>query len=175
MTAKTLVLGMGNTLLQDDGAGVHVARLLRTQVGDTPDAEFLDAGTLSFTLAAAVEEADRLIVVDAARMDRPPGTVQVFEGEGMDRFLQGNRRLSVHEVSLVDLLAIARLTGLLPARRALVGIEPASLDWGETPSAPVAQAVPVAAAAVLDLIGKWRDDDRAATAVHHKERRDELA
>jgi len=160
MTAQTLVLGMGNTLLQDDGAGVHVVRRLRTQTGEMPGVEFLDAGTLSFTLAAAVEEADRLIVIDAARMGRPPGTVQVFEDGDMDRFLHGNRRLSVHEVSLVDLLAIARLTGLLPARRALVGIEPVSLGWGEAPSVPVAQAVSAAADAVLALIEQWRRRDR---------------
>lgn len=157
MSARTLVLGMGNTLLRDDGAGVHAVRYLRGHAGETPDAEFLDVGTLSFTLAGAIEDADRLIIIDAARMDRPPGTVQVFEGEDMDRFLQRNRRLSVHEVSLVDLLAIARLTGLLPERRALIGIEPQSFDWGETPTEPVAQAIPAASAAVLELIERWTD------------------
>jgi hydrogenase maturation protease len=150
-----LVLGMGNTLLTDDGAGVHAVRLLQEQVGERPDTEFLDVGTLSFTLAAAIEDAGRLIIIDAARMEQAPGTVRVFEGEEMDRFLSGRRRLSVHEVSLADLLAVARLTGLLPHRRALVGIEPASLDWGDTPSAPVARALPAAGAATLELIEKW--------------------
>lgn len=146
---------MGNTLLRDDGAGVHAVRYLRTRAGQAPDAEFLDVGTLSFTLAGAIEDADRLIIIDAARMGRPPGTVRVFEGEEMDRFLQRNRKLSAHEVSLVDLLAVARLTGLLPERRALIGIEPQSFDWGETPTEPVAQAIPAVGVAVLDLIGRW--------------------
>ncbi len=79
-----------------------------------------------------------------------------FEGEEMDRFLNRQRRLSVHEVSLVDLLAIARLTGLLPARRALIGIEPQSLDWGDAPTAPVAHAIAHAGAAALELIARWR-------------------
>ncbi|MEK7815684.1 MAG: HyaD/HybD family hydrogenase maturation endopeptidase [Pseudomonadota bacterium] len=156
MTARTLVLGMGNTLLQDDGAGVHAVRRLQEQAGDLSGTEFLDVGTLSFTLAAVIEDAEKLIIIDAAKMQQAPGTVQVFEGEEMDRFLNRQRRLSVHEVSLVDLLAIARLTGLLPARRALIGIEPQSLDWGDAPTAPVAQAIPHAGAAALELIERWR-------------------
>lgn len=170
MSAYTLVLGMGNTLLQDDGAGVHAVRLLQRQAEAYPEVEFVDAGTLSFTLATAIERAEQLIVIDAAHMDRAPGTVQVFEDADMDRFLNRKRRLSVHEVSLVDLLAIARLTGLLPARRALIGIEPQSLDWGETPTAPVARAVAAAAAAALALVQKWQSPDPVAASAAREKR-----
>lgn len=159
MAGKTLVLGIGNTLLCDEGAGVHTVRCLEAGTcGRIPadDVEFLDAGTLSFTLATRLEEAGALIVIDAARFDAAPGSVRVIEGEAMDAFLDRQRRLSVHEVSLVDLLQILRLTGTLPRRRALVGIEPASLDWGETPSEPVARAIPRAAAAVIELIERWQ-------------------
>lgn len=156
MTARTLVLGVGNTLLQDDGAGVHAVNQLHERAGDLSGTDFLDAGTLSFTLATVIEDAEKLIIIDAAKMQQAPGTVQVFEGDEMDRFLNRQRRLSVHEVSIVDLLAIARLTGLLPARRALIGIEPLSLDWGDAPTAPVVQAIAHAGAAALDLIKKWQ-------------------
>lgn len=156
MSARTLVLGMGNTLLQDDGAGVHAVRLLQEQAGGMPETEFLDVGTLSFTLAAVIEDAEKLIIIDAAKMQQAPGTVQVFEGEEMDHFLNRRRRLSVHEVSLVDLLAIARLTGMLPAQRALIGIEPQSIEWGDAPTSPVTQALPQAGAAALELIERWR-------------------
>jgi hydrogenase maturation protease len=157
MSGRVLVLGVGNTLLSDEGVGVHTVRHLEGRAADLPpDVDLLDAGTLSFTLATAVEDAAALIVVDAARMDEPPGTVRVHEGEDMDRHLARHRKLSVHEVSLMDLLQIARLTGSLPARRALVGIEPASLDWGEAPTAEVARAIPLAAQRVLDLIARWR-------------------
>lgn len=160
MSAKVLVLGVGNALLSDEGVGVHTVRHLEARHGDLPEVEWLDAGTLSFTLAAAIEDAAGLIVIDAARMHEPPGSVRVHEGEDMDRFLVRHRKLSVHEVSLMDLLQIARLTGSLPARRALIGIEPASLDWGEAPTPAVARAIPVAARHVLDLVARWRDGAR---------------
>lgn len=153
--SRALVLGVGNRLLTDEGAGVHVVELLVREHADLAGVTYLDGGTLSFTLAGPIEDADSLVVVDAAQLDAPPGTVRVFEGEAMDRFL-GQARLSVHEVGLVDLMDIARLTGHLPQDRALVGVQPGELGWGDEPSPAVARALPEAAAAVLALIDRWR-------------------
>ena len=73
----------------------------------------------------------------------------------MDRYLTGNRQ-SVHEVGLMDLFDISRLAGTFPQRRALIGVEPASLEWGEHPSEQVAPAVARVAAMVLELDRRWR-------------------
>lgn len=154
-SSRTLILGIGNTLLSDEGAGIHVIRELAEHLGDRADIELMDGGTLSFTLAGAIEEADRLIVVDAANLDAPPGTTRVFVGDDMDNFVGGNRKRSVHEVGLIDLMAIARLTDRLPGARALIGIQPHDLDWGETPSPAVSAAIPVACRHVLDLLETW--------------------
>lgn len=153
--ARTLVLGVGNTLLCDEGAGVHAVRFLQERFGDTAEAEFVDAGTLGFALAGLVQGVDGLIVIDAAQLGETPGTVSVFVGDAMDRFLRNNRKLSVHEVSLLDLLAVARLAEGLPARRALIGIQPQSFEWGERPSEPVAQAIPRVGALAMSLIEGW--------------------
>ncbi|MES9900142.1 MAG: HyaD/HybD family hydrogenase maturation endopeptidase [Sedimenticola sp.] len=150
----TLVLGVGNTLLTDEGVGVHVINHLASTHSDYPRVSFVDGGTLSFTLAQLLAENRRLIVVDAARTGDAPGSVVVFEDDEMDRYLTGNRQ-SVHEVGLVDLLDIARLSDHYPSHRALVGIEPESIDWGEQPSAVVAPAVTTAAEQVMALIRKW--------------------
>ncbi len=152
---KILVLGIGNTLLGDEGAGVHAVRHLRGCLAESKNVELLDGGTLGFMLAGPIAEADGMIVIDAAQLDSLPGTVAVLQGAEMERFLGGPRR-SVHEVSLIDLLTAARLTDSLPARRALVGIQPASLDWNETLSEPVARAVPLACEMVAGLIAEWR-------------------
>lgn len=152
---RTLILGIGNTLLSDEGVGVHVVRHLAAHHGDEPDLTFLDGGTLSFTLAGDIADHDFLIVVDAARLDAPPGTVRCFEDEAMDRYL-GRAQMSVHEVGLSDLMDMARLSDTLPRRRALVGIQPALLDWGDAPTAEVAPAVPEAARLVLGLVRRWR-------------------
>lgn len=152
-TMTTLVLGIGNTLLCDEGAGIHVLDLLRRDAAK-PAVAYVDGGTLSFTLAPLIEDADALIVLDAARMDSTPGTLRVLVGKEMDRFV-GSGKKTPHEVSLSDLLAIARLQGRLPARRALVGIEPRRVDWGTQPSEDVAACIPAAAAAVVSLLEAW--------------------
>ena len=153
---KTLILGIGNTLLRDEGAGIHAIRMLAQQTEGRDDIELMDGGTLSFTLAGAIEDAAQLIVIDAAQLGGDPGATQVFEGDQMDAFVGGNRKRSVHEVSLVDLLMIARLTDHLPQKRALIGIQPHDIDWGEQPSPPVAAAIPQACNHALQLIEGWQ-------------------
>ncbi|MEA3275122.1 MAG: HyaD/HybD family hydrogenase maturation endopeptidase [Pseudomonadota bacterium] len=154
MQGHTLVLGIGNRLLTDEAVGLEVVRRLSEEHGDLPNVRFLDGGTLSFTLAGPIAEAKRLIVVDAARMGTAPGTVRIFDGPAMDRQLSGNVS-SVHEVSLADLLDIAKLTESLPLLRCLVGIEPATVDWGDTLTGRVQEAVPQAMTEVLTMIARW--------------------
>lgn len=153
---KTLILGIGNTLLRDEGAGVHAIHMLAQHAAGRDDIELMDGGTLSFTLAGAIEDADQLIVIDAAQLDGVPGSTQVFEGEQMDAFVGGNRKRSVHEVSLIDLLMIARLADHLPQKRALIGIQPHDIDWGEQPSPPVAAAIPQACNYAMQLVEAWQ-------------------
>lgn len=152
----TVVLGVGNTLLSDEGVGIHVVERLRSDHADLDQVEFLDGGTLSFTLAGAMAGAARLVVIDAAELNAPPGTVTLFENEAMDAYLGQGKRRSVHEVSLLDLLAITRLTDSLPSPRALIGIQPEVIGWGAAPGAAVAAAIPVACDLTLNLIRKWR-------------------
>lgn len=151
----TLILGLGNTLLADEAVGVQVVAALAAEMAaERDDLRFVDGGTLSFTLAGPIAACPRLIVVDAAVMGTPPGTVRVHEGEAMDALLLAKGR-SVHEVSLAELLDIARLTDTLPSPRAMVGIEPAVVDWGDSLTPAVADAVPRAIAAVRGLLGRW--------------------
>ena len=150
-----LVLGVGNVLLCDEGAGVHAMHRLERECSFS-GVQFADGGTLSFTLAGLIEESPALIVIDAAEMKAPPGSVAVFEGPGMDAFLGSERKRSVHEVGLLDLMALAALGGRLPARRALIGIQPQSIDWSESPSPAVAEAIPEACERARELIARWQ-------------------
>jgi hydrogenase maturation protease len=153
---KTLILGIGNVLLSDEGAGVFAIRQLADMAAQHEDIELMDGGTLSFSLAGAIEDADNLIVIDAAQYDGEPGTTKVFVGEQMDAFIGGNRKCSVHEVSLIDLMAIALLAGQLPSQRALIGIQPQTIDWGDTPSLPVSAAIDLACDQAMQLVEEWR-------------------
>lgn len=153
-----VILGIGNPLLSDEGAGIHVLDVLRPAYAADSNVKLIDGGTLSFSLAPAIEEAGALIVVDAAQLKSPPGTVAVFEGEAMDRFLCSKRKQSVHEVGLADLMHIARLSGHWPQRRALVGIQPDKIDWGERPTPAVTAAIAQAAQCVRTLERRWRKE-----------------
>jgi hydrogenase maturation protease len=155
MTGRTVILGIGNTLFGDEGIGVHLLQAL-ADCRAPAEADYLDGGTLSFSLLGSIAAADALLVVDAARFGAAPGAVQLFEGEDMDRFLGSQRKASVHEVGLLELMAMARLAGNLPARRALLAVQPQTVDWSESPSAVVAAAIPHACGVALDLLGRWQ-------------------
>jgi len=149
----TLVLGVGNILLADEGAGVHAMHYLQDHY-DLPNTTYLDAGTLSFTLAADIADADNLVVFDAAQIGAEPGEIKVFEDEEVDAFLKSGR-CSVHEVGFADLMDIARLEGHLPQRYALIGIQPEKLGWGDAPSETVRRSMPRAAGNAAALVHKW--------------------
>ncbi|RMG38167.1 MAG: hydrogenase maturation protease [Gammaproteobacteria bacterium] len=155
--STTLILGIGNTLLSDEGIGIHIIDHIAVAHHDIPGITCLDGGTLSFTLAGPIAEHDNLIVIDAARLDIEPGGYRTFTGDEMDRYLTGDRQ-SVHEVGLADLLDIARLSDTFPWRRALIGIQPRSLDWGDGPTPEVARSIPAVAKVALDLHLAWQTE-----------------
>lgn len=145
--------------MTDEAVGAEVVRRMREETSPDAALQLIDGGTLSFTLALPIGDCQRLVVVDAAAMGEPPGRVRVFEGEAMDRQLRTHAK-SVHEVSLADLMDIARLTDTLPAQRALVGIEPARIDWGDHLTPEVDAAVPEAIATIRAILARWDDADR---------------
>jgi hydrogenase maturation protease len=97
-----------------------------------------------------------MLVIDAADLSGPPGTIGLFEGAAMDEFLKSSRRRTVHEVGLIDLLDMARLQDCLPSQRALLCIQPGRIDWSEALSTPVAQALPEAVRQAAALLQRWK-------------------
>jgi hydrogenase maturation protease len=155
MLNKTLVLGIGNPLMQDDGVGVYVVQRLKAEYSSFPQVEFLDGGTLSFSLIGAIEDATNLIVIDAAQFCDEPGSVRTFFGEEMDLFLGQQKNSSVHDITLIDLMSIALLSDQLPARRALIGIQPGAIDWGTEPTPAVKEAISHVCNLTMELLEKW--------------------
>jgi hydrogenase maturation protease len=142
---KTLVLGLGNILLSDEGVGVRVVERLQERYEFPPDVELLDGGTLGMDLLAYVEAADRLLVLDALDMGAEPGTLGHLEGEEVPAFL--SIKISPHQMGLSDLLAAARLREVYPEEIVLLGVQPAVIDVG-------LELSPVVAAQVDALVDK---------------------
>jgi hydrogenase maturation protease len=140
---EVLVLGVGNVLMRDEGVGVHVAREIardRSSIGD--EVRVVDGGTLGLDLLPLIADARTLVIIDAVDLGAQPGTVRVLRGDAVHGALGGH--LSPHQVGLGDLVAVARLTGTMPPRLALVGIQPDVISIGLELTAAVEAAVDVA-------------------------------
>jgi hydrogenase maturation protease len=156
--AKTLVLGLGNILLGDEGVGVRVVERLQELYQFPREVQVLDGGTLALDLLPYVEDTDRLLVIDALEMDAEPGTIAHLEGDQVPAFL--SVKVSPHQMGLADLLAAARLRDLFPKQLVLWGVQPATMEPGLELSSPVAAQVEVLVDRVLAELSQWGIEPR---------------
>jgi len=154
---KVLVLGVGNTLLQDDGIGVHVTQAFRDSPLNSGLVEILDGGTIGLSLLPQIEEADGVIVVDAGEIGEQPGAIRIFHNAEIDMQLSGKKR-SVHEVAVADLFAAASIRGHCPVERALIAIQPGSTELGLSPTPEVQAAITPACDALNRISMEWLDE-----------------
>lgn len=131
---RTLVLGIGNLLLCDEGVGVHVVHALR-QEQLPPDVVTLDIGTAFLDALHEIEHADRIIIVDAMEGGCAPGTVYRVPFEDCER------PTCIASLHGFDLSRVMFLAGRKFSPEVIViGVEPARIDWGVELS-PEIQAV----------------------------------
>jgi hydrogenase maturation protease len=150
---KTLVLGLGNILLGDEGVGVRVVERLQEFYEFPQEVQVLDGGTLALDLLPYVEDTDRLLVIDALEMDAEPGTIARLEGDQVPAFL--GVKISPHQMGLADLLAAARLRDLFPKQLVLWGVQPGVMRPGLELSSAVAAQVEVLVSRVLAELSQW--------------------
>lgn len=134
----TLVLGIGNVLMGDEGAGVEAARRLQ-ELPLPPGVQCLEGGTGSFVLLGPMCEAGRIILIDAAVDESPPGTIRRLT----PRFSRDYpRSLTAHDIGLKDLLDAFHLMGEPPevVLYAITVRPPSDPQVGLSP--PVAAAIP---------------------------------
>lgn len=146
MAATTLVLGLGNTIMADDGVGPRLIDYLAQQGQLPDDVALLDGGTLGLDLLPRLEGVQRLIIVDAVEIGQVPGSLIRLSGEEVAMAL--DTKLSPHQMGLKDLLAVARLLGHLPDEVVLLGVQPASIEMAAELSPQVAASLPQLAAMV---------------------------
>ncbi|MEW6232828.1 MAG: HyaD/HybD family hydrogenase maturation endopeptidase [Chloroflexota bacterium] len=136
---KTLILGLGNILLQDEGVGVRVVEAMR-DVPTPPGVDLLDGGTAGLSLLELMEGYDRVIVVDAVEAGAEPGAIFKFRPE--DLAAMPNVQLtSFHQVGLMDVLQLAESVGQRP-EVVIIGVQPASLNWGTDLTPQLKDTVP---------------------------------
>jgi hydrogenase maturation protease len=149
----TLVLGLGNILLGDEGVGVRVVERLEELYHVPKEAQVMDGGTLALDLLPYVEDADQLLVIDAVDMGAAPGTTVRIVDEQVPVFL--GTKVSPHQMGLADILSAARLRGYFPSELVLWGVQPGVIDTTLDLSPPVAAQVDVLVDGVLADLSQW--------------------
>ena len=137
---STVVLGLGNLLMQDDGLGVHTIRALREDFMWPEQVELVDGGTLGLDLLPLVTDSARLLIIDAMDMGSEPGTVMRLEGEDVPKAWA--QKLSIHQAGVQDLLNIAYFQGWQPQKLVVLGIQPAAVTPGLGLTESVGGALP---------------------------------
>jgi len=149
---SVLVIGIGNEFRGDDAVGLVVARRLRAHAG--PGLEAREASGEATELMRLWEGRSRVVVVDAMRSGRPPGTIARFDARERWHDTAGGRFASSHALGLPEAVALANALDALPGSLVVLGVEGGAFDAG-APMTPAVQAAAgqVVASVLADLAG----------------------
>lgn len=136
---RALVLGLGNPIMGDDGAGVAALEMLRAR-WELPEAvELVDGGTWGMNLLPLIEAHDHVILFDAIECRARPGALIRLTGAALPRWFE--HKLSPHQIDLREVLALAELRGRLPGDLVAIGVQPERIEMETTLTAPVTAAL----------------------------------
>ncbi len=147
---RVVVMGVGNLLRQDEGVGVHALRML-ADIGYGGEADLVEGSAVLMDSLSGKETIDKLVVIDALKAGRAPGTIaRVALREMAD---QASPVLSVNEQELMEALGLLRRLGLRVGEIVIFGVEPGETGWGMELSEPVAASLPRLAAQIERELG----------------------
>ena len=152
--AKYVVLGLGNTLHSDDGVGPRAIERLRNEARVPDDVTCIEGGTLGLELLTYVWDCSYILVLDAVDCGQSPGTLVRMSGKELHT-LPGKG--SVHQLGVADLLVALRVLAKPLPTVVLLGMQPATTDWGTELSPSVEAAMDsLVEAALTELSSRVR-------------------
>ena len=140
---RDLVLGLGSPLMGDDGLGIVALERLRATRRMPAGLQLEDGGTWGLNLLPLIEEAGRVLVLDAVNAGQAPGSLVRLVDDAVPRYLM--QKLSPHEVDFREVLALAELRGTLPGEVVVLGLQPESVTLS-------AELTPCVAARMQELV-----------------------
>jgi hydrogenase maturation protease len=149
----TVVIGLGNPLMTDDGIGLALLAALRARGPFEPEPVFVDGGTWGMNLLPTIEDAGRILFLDAVNFGADPGTAVRLERERLPRWL--GIKLSPHQIDLKEVLALAELRGRLPADAVVVGVQPDRVEMGTELSGAADSGLEAALALAVNTLERW--------------------
>lgn len=150
----TVIIGMGNRLLSDDGVGFAVAVAVAERLKFRMNLTVTELHTGGIRLMEAMAGFKRAVVVDAMLSGAPPGTVRRFDPRD---FVTTKNTFSSHDTDFATAFDLGRIAGVpLPDQVCFWGIEALEFDlFGERFTDEVAAAVPVAVDQIVAEITEW--------------------
>jgi hydrogenase maturation protease len=139
----TLVLGIGNLLLGDEGVGIHAVRELERKAEHLKGVEILEVGTAILDALPALEKAERVILLDAMQAQGEPGSVYRVP---LSRCSGSQQIASMHGFDIFRVLTLAERKE--PPEVIVLGVEPAHMGWSMELSPPVTKGLQ----ALLDAV-----------------------
>jgi hydrogenase maturation protease len=155
-TGATLVIGLGNPLMADDGLGLAALARLKHEWLLPEDVELVDGGTWGMNLLPLIEDARRVLFIDAIDFGSSPGATVVLDRKDLPRHF--STRLSPHQVDLKDVLAVAELRGTLPLQTAAIGLQPERVELSERLSPSVSAQLESLVQRVVHHLQGWGHD-----------------
>ncbi len=153
---KIAVLGIGNPLLGDDGFGVEVVKKLSQTLGESPDVEIIDGGSLGIYLLPYLEDKTHLIVVDVVNFGGKPGEIVKFKLEDIPSYI--SLKVSEHQITFHEVIALMNLLGIKPVENLVIGVQPKNNKWGDSMSDEIRTAIDKVIDEVKKQIEMWRSD-----------------
>jgi hydrogenase maturation protease len=141
----TIVVGLGNLLLKDDGVGVHTIQALEKEALP-PTVELVDGGTSTLNLLSYFMGCPKIIIIDALQAGLPPGTIYRLTPEDIPRYRA--EHLSIHDVQILDVVKMAALLGGQP-EVVILGIEPLEIASGLELTPVIEERIPALVQSVI--------------------------
>jgi hydrogenase maturation protease len=152
--AATMVLGIGNVLWADDGFGVRAVEALHERFSVPDGVAVVDGGTQGLNLLDCVCDARRVVVFDAIDFGLPPGTLKVLRDAEIPAWVPA--KVSLHQASFQEVLALARLRDRTPEKMTLIGVQPTTLaDFGGSLSPAVRDRLDEALEIAVAELAAW--------------------
>jgi hydrogenase maturation protease len=129
MKKAVIVIGLGNTLMSDEGVGVRVVHRLSDFAGRFPSVDFAEAGTGGMSILHLIEGKNKAIFIDCARMGEEPGVIKKFTPQEI-KSAKVLAHQSLHEADLIKVIDLAGQLGQCPAQIVIFGIEPEVVEPG---------------------------------------------
>lgn len=158
-----VVMGLGNLLYGDEGFGVHAVAQLAGAWDFPPHVQIIDGGTQGHSLLTFVEDTDRLLVLDAVDFGQEAGSIAIRRNAEIPAYLTA-QKVSPHQNSFSEVLALAELRGKLPAEIVLIGVHPLRLTMGTPLSSLVEEQLTTVLRLAIEQLHLW---GVTVTASHH--------